>query len=144
MAPPWDLHESEVAQMVDSEISQPPLEVDRRGMERCRLVVPDRLHLALDGVQGENLGIQASDEGCVHDRRVARVHVEARRDGHEPGPASAIARSAQLFDERSVNVDEVRVDEVAGAAREFVLRYECGKTHPRNCCRSSSICCKFW
>ena len=82
-------------------------------MERRGLVVRDRLHLSLQCVDGKDLGIQPRGECGMDNGGIAGTRIQVGRNGHDPRFAAAIARSAYLFNEGAVNVDERRVDEIA-------------------------------
>ena len=82
-------------------------------MEGRRLVVRNRAQLPLGCVHREDLGVQPRRERSVYERRVARVDVQVCWDGHEACAVPTVSCAAELSDERAVNCDEVRVDEVA-------------------------------
>ena len=66
-----DVHQRKVAQVVHAEVTQAPLEVHRRWVERGRLVVTDGAHLFLDRVDSEDLGVQTRGERGVDDSGIA-------------------------------------------------------------------------
>lgn len=62
--------------MIDSEVAQTLLEVERGWVERGRLVIADCTHLALEWIDCEDLGIQSCGQRGVDHRRIAGVDVQ--------------------------------------------------------------------